>query len=393
MASFISIPVETDETALLQLAYAYLMAQVPGWKPVDPSFEAQFLEALARMAAQTRDTASDVPRAIFRYFGSTIVGIPPDDATYATVDSTWTMQDTLGHTVPAGTVVNIRDPNGTLFGFVTTAAFTVTAGNSVTADGAVTLRAALAGADYSNIDFTDGAVMILGDALGYVASVVPASYESVTSGGVDAETDDEYLVRLSEEFQLLSPRIVTADDATLFALSKPVIGRAMTIDGYDLAAGTTGNTRTYTTFVADVSGNSLDASTKADLLADMQDKREVNFLIYVGDPTYSTVDVTYSVVMQPGFTSADIVAAVNAALTSYFDPGTWGSAIGESNEWVSRPSVYYLDVTTVIRNVQGVDHVVLVTVGLNGGSQSAADHTMTGVAPLPRIGILVGTAS
>src|SRR4051794_13291250 len=81
------------------------MASIPGWRPQEGHLEVWLIEVLARMEAETRDVASRVPVSIFRYYGKSVLGILSIDAARASVETTWTVVDSSGYTIPAGTVV------------------------------------------------------------------------------------------------------------------------------------------------------------------------------------------------------------------------------------------------------------------------------------------------
>ena len=71
------------------------------------------IRAISQLASDNRNVASDVQDDIFRYFGSSLMGIQPVDATPAIGNTTWTLTDYLGHTIPAGTTVGITDLQAT----------------------------------------------------------------------------------------------------------------------------------------------------------------------------------------------------------------------------------------------------------------------------------------
>lgn len=226
---YILFPIETEPEDLLAAAIARIQLAFPGWQPRDGELDIVILEAVAAMAADVRDIASQVPNAIFRYFGSSLLGLSPVDAAPATVASTWTATDTAGHTVPAGTQVVIRDSTGIAWPFYVLTDVVIPFGSSVTAAGAVTLVAVTPGTDSSGLGTVGSAVQLL-DVLSWVSAVVQTGS---TSGGVDAELDSAYLNRLRRKLQLLSPRPILAPDFATLALDIPGVQRATAIDNYN----------------------------------------------------------------------------------------------------------------------------------------------------------------
>src|ERR1044072_9061080 len=97
--TYIQPPLDTDPDAILDEIYDYLAEQIPGCERNDGSPEVWLSEAFAQVLAENRDVAADVPYSIFRYFGAKIFGVLPIDATAASVTSTWTANDNLGHTI------------------------------------------------------------------------------------------------------------------------------------------------------------------------------------------------------------------------------------------------------------------------------------------------------
>src|SRR6187397_950462 len=97
MAEFIFDPIQTDEYQLQDDAFEYIKTRWPEWEPDEGNLEAWIIAACARMVAEARDVGSDVPLAIFRYYGERVIGVPPSEATRSSVSSTWTLS-----TNPAG---------------------------------------------------------------------------------------------------------------------------------------------------------------------------------------------------------------------------------------------------------------------------------------------------
>jgi hypothetical protein len=222
--SYLAPPIETDPDILAEECFNFLQTEYPGWLPNEGNFEVWLIEALSRLIAELRDITSLVPTAIFKYFGMTLMGIVPIEATPATGYTTWTMVDDSGYTIPAGTQVVMLDNAGNEHPFVTSVDVIVPTGNTVTDTGGVLITAVFEGVDGSGLS---GTVDTL-DVLAFVQSVV---VEGQTTGGQDAQTDDEYLDHLVEQLQLMAPRPILPADFAAMAKNIAGVFRAYAYDG------------------------------------------------------------------------------------------------------------------------------------------------------------------
>ena len=206
-SSFLTVPFSTDSESITDTAIETLRNMVPGWEPSDGSLDVWLIVALAQIAATATVVAAQVPASIFGQFGTQILGIAPLQAVYATVPTFWTVRDSLGYTIPAGTQVGYQVSGDTIIPFETTADTIIPSGSTTLSP--VALQAVTAGTAANGIP---AGPLVLLDALSWVSSV---SANSPSTGGVDAETTDAYLSRLTVELRLLAPRpILPGDFAT-----------------------------------------------------------------------------------------------------------------------------------------------------------------------------------
>jgi hypothetical protein len=386
MPTYIDIPIETDPQDILDDVYTFLQAQIPGWTPAAGNLDVWLAMSLSAAAAETRDVASAVPTSIFRYFGATIIGLQPIDAAPSTTTTNWTMIDNAGYTIPAGTQVAIAASGSTLVPFVTLND-TVIASGSTTASG-VTIQSVNTGAATAGLGAVSGPVQLL-DPLSYVSSITQVS---VTTGGVDAEADSDYLNRLATYLQLLTPRPILPNDfATLCRTNIPGVFRAVGVDGYDATSNTYNNARTVSVAAIDQNGTPVGSATKASMLSMLQAMREVNFVVYVIDPSVNLIDVTYTAKSLVGYDPTALLASINTAIANYLNPVTWGTTTSDSTVWLQNTVVRYNKMIQAIENVAGVDYLVSMTIGIHGGSMGTTDITLTGVAPLANDNTLTGT--
>ena len=390
--AYIKIPLETNQSTLAQEVFDYIQTNAPGWAAQDGNLDVWIIRAIAQLASDNRNVASDVQDDIFRYFGNSLMGIPPIDATSAIGNTTWTLTDYAGHTIPAGTTVGITDISGNLQAFQVVSDVIVPNGSNVTGAGAVVIKAVQEGSDASGLGGV-GTVVQLIDVITWVADngVV---LTGATSGGVDDEDDPTYLNRLVTRLQRLSQRPILPGDFAAMALdADPAVYRAVAIDNYNPADHTYTNERMVAVAAVDRNGNAVSATVKAEIDAYLQANREINFIVNVIDPTFTVVTVVTTVVGLPGYVQADVQASVVATINQYLSPATWGQdptilQSGQSNTWIETPKVYYNEMITAISNVQGVNRVVSLT--LNGGT---ADVALTTPAALTQPGAVTVTVT
>lgn len=382
---YVPFPIQTDPDRLLEDAYGYLEFYVPGWTPAVGNLDVWMLEAMARMVAEARDVAADVPDTIFRRLGNDLYALPPNEATSARATATFTLKENLtGFLIPAGLTIAVTDPIGVQRGFQVEIDTYVPA---TFLTSLVMMVAVETGPLYNGMGTSSPTVLI--DSWVNVTGVVLAS---ATAGGADAETDAEYMSRLSQRLVALSPTPILPQDFALLSLEHPAVGRAVAIDGYNPVGPLTGQSRTVTVVVADDDGHVLSTEAKAEVVALLKAMREVNFNVFAIDPTYTTINVTASVVPVSGYDAVTMQAEVADALRAYLSPANWGAPseggqFGDPFPWTNQTKVRYLEITTVINNVSSVDYIVSCTV--NGGT---ADITMTGVGPLPNPGTMTITS-
>ena len=152
-------------------------------------------------------------------------------------------------------------------------------------------------------------------------------------------------------------------------------------------APSSGNARTISVCPLTSTGAAVSPTIAAAVQAYLAALREVNFLVFTIAPTFTTVNVAYSVHVLAGYTGSAVTTAVNAALTALLSPANWGGGLASPPTWdTSQATVRINQVIAAIMAVPGVGYATSVT--LNG---SAADVTLTGTAPLPTVGTLTPT--
>jgi uncharacterized phage protein gp47/JayE len=326
-----------------------------------------------------------VPTTIFRYAGANLFNVPPIEAVSATGLTTWTMRDTAGYTVPAGTLVGISISGSDLVAFQTLQDVVVPPGSLATPSSSVVVSAVEPGSNGSGLS---GAVTLI-SSIGFIDNI---TLDNPTIGGVDAESDEDYLNRLRLQLTLLAPRPIVPSDFAAMALDVPGVHRALALDGFDPIQGTSDNERMVAIAAVDELGAAVSQNVKDEIAALLEDRREVNFAVNMMDPTYTTVDVTFQVQAEIGFTdSTDLQSRVIQAIDDFLNPETWGLPdSGDQIVWNNEDTVRYLNMAEVIKSVQGVRFIESLTLGLGGQPQAAQDLPLPGSAPMPVPGNIAG---
>ena len=220
---YVGLPITVDPNEILQNALSAISTTLPGWVPRESHIEVILLEQLAAMVSQSATVAAQVPLAIFSILGA-LFGINPIQGQAAQALTTWTMSDAAGYTIPAGTIVNYQVLGNQTYQFATVLPITVPAGSTVATG--VVIQASDIGTAFNGIGTTTP--LILNTSQSYVASIVPTT---VTSGGVDPETTDAYLNRLSNQLHYITPRPILPGDFAALAANVDGVYRATAFNG------------------------------------------------------------------------------------------------------------------------------------------------------------------
>lgn len=255
MTDFIDANIVLDPTTLTDTAvdaYAGILQNngFPGYVPSDGDGEIILLSVVMQMFADAKGMAAVMPSAAFRQFGTQLLGIPYAPGSAAAIGTTWTLADTLGHTIPGGIYVTVSS-----LGFYVLADVVIPPGQSTAI---VPLVAVESGTSYNNA--TDPVEPV--DQIDWVLGVKAIG---VSTGGADAETDGDFQNGLTGELQLQAPRPITSTDFAGFVLTPSAVnatgvtvGRSTSIDGYDpgvsVFTGTVANTSATVTAVSTFSG-------------------------------------------------------------------------------------------------------------------------------------------
>lgn len=381
--------VETDQDTIAQEVFTALAAAVPGWQAHDGNLDTWLVEAFAEVGAEIRALAADVPASIFTTYGQLVLGIPPQIAVSASGQATVTAVDAQGYTLDVGATFALARSGDDLVAFATLQEVTIAPG-ATTAD--VPFAAVIQGADANGLS---GAGQML-DPITWVADV---TVTQPTAGGVDAETPEAYLDRLTNLLRMVALRPVLPQDFAILALQVEGVGRAVAMNLYNPADGTWTNARTVTLILAQDDGYPCAASVKTTVQAQLEALREVNWVINIIDPIYEPIAVAFDVVAFAGQDASAVQATCTANVTAYLQPalfrlGALSPAIA-GGEVIPPPSggsttrrqfIYVNELVALLDRSLGVDRVKSVTI--NG---TAADHQLATPYSLPEPGAITGT--
>lgn len=375
-------PADDDPAAIAGDAYALMQDRIPGLTFPDAAPETVLIEGASIEHAETRRAARETFDTIARFFGETTFAFPPIDAISATVSSTWVVTHTLGYLIPAGTQITLESADGSRVGFEVVSDVTITPGQSSTATGEVDLVALEPGADGNGLS----ADPVPEETLDVLDTI---TITGTTSGGQDAETEQQYLDRFARRQRLASTHLVLPEDFAAFARDwvDPVFGqpvaRATVKDLYNPADGTSNNPGMVTLIPIDAVGQPLSAGEKAALKASEEALLQTGFVVNVADPQYTTVTITFTATSYPGYDTAAVEAEAEAAVLAFIDPARWGLApFGDIALWLDEPAARRDDIFGILDRVQGLRHVTALTI--NGSA--VADLTL-GVSNATPVGL------
>ena len=155
--------------------------------------------------------------------------------------------------------------------------------------------------------------------------------------------------------------------------------------------------RMVTVGVIDEDGLALSDAIVQEVDDYLESLREVNFIVHVIDPVYTTIDVQFSARAHSGYTLADLKTATEQALRDYLSPANWGipTAVGEdvtfTPEWINQTTIRYLELTQVVNNIMGIDYVQTLQFKKPDTAYATTDLVLNGAIPLPLPGTITGT--
>jgi uncharacterized phage protein gp47/JayE len=386
MPDYILEPINTDFEDIYQEFVDYIQNFFPDWEDDEAQLDSIMGRFFSLKLATTADMASRVMRGIFVYFGATLVNIQPIAAVSAQVSTTWNSLDTDGpYDIPEGTVGALEDEFGEVHLFATDSDATIA--NGVSTVSGVIMTALEEGTQANNLSGT----LIPVTALDWFDS---ATTEAPSSSGADAEGEEDYLNRLATNFTLMAPRPILAEDFAKISRNVAGVWRAIALDNFIPPSNFTAENAVGVAAI-DSEGAAISSAKKTELDTYLQSLRQQNFIVSVIDPTFTTVNVTATVVKYQNSDSYDVSARAAAAVSSFIDPKQWGVPVWppDSRGWERKTVVRAQEFYTALNNVEGVEYVSALSFQLEGGANDANDKTLFGTFPLPLPGVITVTVT
>ncbi len=381
MAEAITIPVEEEADDILQLEIDDFQAGQPDWVPNDGAPEVRLMRVFSLRFSVLLNVFTQVTTAIFRYFGESIARVPPIQATYATVDATFTLVDTVGHTIPAGLRVAINGDNDTSAIFEVLAETVVHSGSSTAV---VSLKAQEEGSAFNDLS---GSVTVL-DPREWIQSI---ALLAATDGGGDAEEEAPYLKRLSKRLQRGADTIVTASDLEAALLEIPGVGRCLVLARYvpatESEAAQEDVPGAATAITTSAAGGDVSTPIREAIEAEIEENTVDGLQVHVINPTRTPITIAYTATSYPDWDPEAVRASADEAVSDYLSDATWGRL--PSGEWQEDKLVRFGEIYAVLNGVQGLNHVTSVVI--NGLANT--DHTLAGPGALPELTSVTGTVS
>lgn len=356
---------ETDEDNVSDRIVAGLVDRLDGWEAYEGAPEVALAEEIGRETAVLNQSMIDVLDLAVAGMGETAFAFPAFQGAAATIPVSIEL-NAAGTIVPAGFFVTALNDAGEEVAFELAEDLAAPATTV-----AATLRATEVG-DFANA-IPAGPLTIITA----TSNVNAVTATGPSANGADAELIEDYLDRLVDFLSTLRPGGVTATDLAALARSVPGVHRAIAVDLYDPAIPLVESERTATVFPVDETGHQVPGPVATQLRAVLEAAREVNFVIHVEPPTYTTVAIAYSVIADADESPAAVKTEVDAALTDMLT--SWGSTADDDQAWGEKTTMRIFDVVRVIGQAPGVAYVDTLT--LNG---TAADLTLAGPAALPK---------
>lgn len=224
MPDYILEPIDTDPDAIMEEMREYIQSFHPDWDPAEAQLDNLIVRFVSLKMATIADMTSRVMRGIYKYFGASIVNIPPLPAASAQVVTEWTAIDTDGpYDIDAGTTFGIRDSLGETHLFTTDELVTIPNGQTVVSNVVATAidEGVQANSLTGNLEIVEQIDFLQ---VGVVTTL--------SSGGVDAESEEEYLDRLTNNLGLMAPRPILAKDFALIARNVVGVWRTAALDNF-----------------------------------------------------------------------------------------------------------------------------------------------------------------
>lgn len=360
---------DISDQDIVDTGLAAAQLNLPGWVPREGNTEVVLMESLALEVSEAVVAVNRVPGAVVAAI-LLLAGVDKDYGAAPTATATFTLGDTLGHTIPGGTRLYLILDDGTTITFlVEPPGLTVNPGDD-------TGVASIIGdtfTDQAN-GIATGARLIMADPVPFIERVELATD---IADGRSPETDDQWRDRGVARLSRLSDALVLPRHFEAAALERAEVARAVALDLWDGSGGAPGDDPGHITVaVLGDGGAALSGPTKTAIEDDLEARAVAILDVHVIDVTIVTVPFAVQFHPLPGYDTVTLIQAVKDAITAYVDPLTW--------QWGG--TIRRFEIVSLVDRVDGVDYVMAVTINAVAG-----DYVISGAASLPKAGVLTVT--
>ena len=284
----------------------------PGLVMRNGSPEMVLVEGLALAAADVSNAANQSMAEVAELLLSNFFQVPRRPGASAVGEVTVTFDSTVSTTIPAGTGFRLTE-----FGVevATTAEVTVASVLSVVLQVATVVPTTLVNG------VGPGAGV---DILDVIPNALSVAVTAAFAQGQDPESDSEYIVRARSRLARVTNSLVVPDHFEAFVREDGRASNALCVGAWDgVSVGTIGLDGGDVAVVTYGRGGNLDVSVRSELAAAMQAIAATGVTVHVVAAAVTSVPVTVSVKAMPGFASAEVSSAVEAAARGFLAPESW----------------------------------------------------------------------
>lgn len=353
------------------IAYETYQAEQPGFRAPEGSPTVSNLEAVSQLTAEV-NVKLDLTAEALTVIEAQLRGMDRYAAVAATVEATYTASGT--HTVEGGDTVTIVDETGIESQWI------VQDDVTFTGTGTVTLVARTPGAVMNDIPDT-ATVYAVQPKYTWLTSI---TLDAATAGGVDEETYPDFLTRVGSEFIVGSSLIIKADQLAARVAGMPGVGIALARRTYNPVGPDDAAPGHMTVAVANEAREdypSIHADIEALPTADCNTIHAVDF-----DRHPLVIEVKakkHDDWPDPVVVEDQVRDAVYAWVQS------WGQRQqGDAQLTTVEDTVLLDQVAAVVNNQMGVqrlDSFADLKIGVDGGSVTHSDKSLSGDFPLAYI--------
>lgn len=357
-----------QEIDLVNLMVTFYQSRRPSWSPNTGHVEVGLFESFALAMSGEIVAVNNVAYAIVQQLMA-YEGVYADNGSRAAARIKFTVTPSLNAvTVPAGTRLRLTldDSVGDAMDLITEEPVTIYG------DGGNTVGYASAVSEYvgGGANGTPEGTQL--DVIDNLPLVETAELYTPILGGRDPETEQQFAARAEAARAALATTVVRPENFENFAIRDPAVGRATVLDRYNPAEPGGISTGHVTVVVMDDGGQPLTTTQMSAILNSIRDRSLSSLETHVISPTYTTVDMTVTIRVRPGYSSDLVTAQAASALTTWLDPLTW--------QWDT--SITPFMIVGLLTTVPGVAEVV----------STPATISLAAPAPVPIPGAIIVTA-